>query len=131
MNEAMLLLDRLARPGAPYRGLALEQQAYLQIAAGETEAGLALLQQLQEDAAATPGLQQRALQLIVALEAGSSLSDTPPPEPEAAPVEAAPAPAVAEPSEETDTPAETDGTDPSGTETDTDAAPSGGTVQDQ
>lgn len=60
-------LAALAAPGAPYRALALEQQALALIAAGETEAALAALAALRQDAGASAGLQRRAAQLIVAL----------------------------------------------------------------
>lgn len=90
-------LETLAAPGAPYRALALEQQAYLHIRAGEVEAGIAILREIERDQQATPGLQQRAAQLIVALEAGSALVDAPLEEAEDTapePVPAAPAPDV-------------------------------------
>jgi len=60
-------LDSLAAPGAPYRALALEQQALAQVAAGRTERAIEILQALRQDAAASAGLQRRAAQLIVAL----------------------------------------------------------------
>lgn len=60
-------LDALAVPGAPYRVLALEQQAMVDIAEGRTEEAIATLRGLMQDAAASPGLQRRAAQLIVAL----------------------------------------------------------------
>lgn len=60
-------LQSLAAPGAPYRALALEQQAMADLAEGRTEAAIATLRALTQDAAASPGLQRRAAQLIVAL----------------------------------------------------------------
>ena len=60
-------LDSLAAPGAPYRALALEQQALAQVSAGRTERAIEILQALRQDAAASAGLQRRAAQLIVAL----------------------------------------------------------------
>ena len=60
-------LQALAAPGAPYRALALEQQAMADLAEGRTEAAIATLRALTQDAAASPGLQRRAAQLIVAL----------------------------------------------------------------
>jgi len=89
-DTARLVLSAMAEPGSPYEGLAEEQLALLDIREGDLEAGLDRLRALERSAAATPGLQQRASQLIVALEAGSQLTDTPP-EP-AAEVEADPAP---------------------------------------
>ncbi|MEM8880124.1 MAG: hypothetical protein AAGC82_05945 [Pseudomonadota bacterium] len=79
--EAMATLDRLARPGAPYRGLALEQQAYLMIADGDLDAGRVLLEELFSQADASPGLRQRALELMIALDSGATLTDAPLPEP--------------------------------------------------
>ena len=75
---ARIMLGTLAEPGAPYAALAEEQLALLDIRAGDLEAGLERLRGLERSAAATPGLQQRASQLIVALEAGSQLVDTAP-----------------------------------------------------
>jgi len=76
--EARLILGTLAEPGAPYAALAEEQLALLDIREGDLEAGLDRLRSLERSAAATTGLQQRAAQLIVALEAGSDLIDTSP-----------------------------------------------------
>ena len=89
-DMARIVLGTLAEPGAPYAALAEEQLALLDIRSGDLEAGLERLRGLERSAAATLGLQQRASQLIVALEAGSRLVDTAPqpaatPEPEAAP----------------------------------------------
>ncbi|WP_071689788.1 tetratricopeptide repeat protein [Nioella sediminis] len=75
---AMAELDQLARPGRPYRPLAMEQQALLHVSNGDREAAIALLRLLEEDSEATPGLQQRASQLIVALESGAALQDPAP-----------------------------------------------------
>lgn len=74
--EARLVLGVLAEPGAPYAALAEEQLALLDIAGGDVEAGLDRLRRLEIAAEATPGLQQRAGQLIVALESGSALVET-------------------------------------------------------
>lgn len=76
-SMALATLDPLALPGAPYRPLAMEQQALIHISEGDLEAGITLLRLLEDDAQATPGLQQRTSQLIVALEAGSTLQDAP------------------------------------------------------
>lgn len=83
-DTAQLILGRLAEPGAPYAGLAEEQLALLDLRRGDLDAALDRLRALERSAAATPGLQQRASQLIVALEAGSRLIDTAP-EPVATP----------------------------------------------
>lgn len=66
------LLEELAVPGAPYRPLALEQQALAELSAGNTDAALALLKQILAEAGTTPGLQQRASELMVALGADPS-----------------------------------------------------------
>lgn len=77
-DAARLILGVLAEPGAPYAALAEEQLALADIRAGDLEAGLVRLRMLERSAVATPGLQERASQLIVALEAGSRLIDTAP-----------------------------------------------------
>lgn len=61
------LLDRLAAPGAPYRPLAMERQAVALIAAGDTAGAIAKAQEILAEPGLTPGLQQRANELIVAL----------------------------------------------------------------
>lgn len=66
------LLEELAVPGAPYRPLAMEQQALAELSAGNTDAALALLKQILAEAGTTPGLQQRASELMVALGADPS-----------------------------------------------------------
>lgn len=81
--EARVMLDRLSQPGAPYRSLAIEQQAYLLIGEGDVEGGISLLEEAIGEAGAAPGLQARARELIVALQSGASLTDAPLPEPEA------------------------------------------------
>lgn len=65
--ERTAALEALAKPGAPYRLLAVEQQAAARLAVGDRAGALALAQAILADAAATPGLQQRATELIVAL----------------------------------------------------------------
>jgi len=60
-------LDELSRPGAPYRALALEQVALLQIASGDRETAMTSLRALLQEPDVTPGLRRRASQLIVAL----------------------------------------------------------------
>ena len=73
----MTTLEMLAEPGAPYRALALEQQALLHVQNGDSETAIEILRALEQDSQATAGLQQRTSQLIVALEAGSTLQDAP------------------------------------------------------
>lgn len=60
-------LAALAAPGAPYRLLAMEQQALVHVAEGRTDAAVDLLRQILSEAGLTAGLQQRASELIVAL----------------------------------------------------------------
>ncbi|WP_224814854.1 hypothetical protein [Hasllibacter sp. MH4015] len=77
-DEARLILETLAAPGAPYSALAEEQLALLDVRSGDVEAGLDRLRSIERSAAATAGLQQRAAQLIVALESGAVLVDEAP-----------------------------------------------------
>jgi len=60
-------LARLAVAGAPFRPLAMEQQALVLLGKGETEAAIALARQILLEPELTAGLQQRVTQLIVAL----------------------------------------------------------------
>jgi len=60
-------LESLARPGAPYRLLALEQQAVDAMAAGDRDGAIAKAREIMAEDGVTSGLQQRASQLIVAL----------------------------------------------------------------
>lgn len=92
--QARLILGALAEPGAPYAALAEEQLALVDLRAGDLAAALERLRSLARSAAATAGLQERASQLIVTLEAGSTLIDTAPVLPEPA-AQAAPTPAPA------------------------------------
>ncbi|MEM7491310.1 MAG: hypothetical protein AAF390_19525 [Pseudomonadota bacterium] len=66
MRDAVLL-DELAAPGAPYRTLAVEQQALMALAAGDEATAITLLRVLTEEAGVTEALRRRALQMIVAL----------------------------------------------------------------
>lgn len=75
--EARATLEALAAPGAPYSGLAEEQLALMEVRAGDLDAGLDRLRAIERSAVATAGLQQRAAQLIVALESGAVLVDAP------------------------------------------------------
>ncbi len=65
--ERAAALEPLGQPGAPFRLVALEAQALAQVEAGDTDAALATLQALIEDASVTGGLRERASTLIVAL----------------------------------------------------------------
>lgn len=60
-------LDKLSRPGAPYRLLALEQVALGKLAAGDKDGAIAQAREILAADGATSGLKQRATELIVAL----------------------------------------------------------------
>lgn len=60
-------LEALAQPGAAFHLLALEQIGLMQVDAGETDAAIATMRAISEDAGATRGLRERAQTLIVAL----------------------------------------------------------------
>tara|TARA_R100000322_G_scaffold1819_6_gene1881 strand:- start:11296 stop:11934 length:639 start_codon:yes stop_codon:yes gene_type:complete len=60
-------LEPLTTPGGPFRVLAEEQLALADVAAGDSEAALARLQSLMDDAEAGDAVRDRASQLIVAL----------------------------------------------------------------
>lgn len=72
-TETMPAADRrigfeaLAQPGSPMRLLAEEQLALIDLAEGDAEAAIAGYQAILNDAEVTADLQQRALQVIVAL----------------------------------------------------------------
>ncbi|MEM6888022.1 MAG: tetratricopeptide repeat protein [Pseudomonadota bacterium] len=66
-NELRQGFEVLGATGAAFSLLAREQIALLDVRAGNTEAALAGYQAILSDAAVTPDLQQRALQVIVAL----------------------------------------------------------------
>lgn len=65
--ERRAALDALAAPGRPFRPLALEQMAYLDIEEGQTEAALARLEALTQDQEAPAPLRSRAGQMIMVL----------------------------------------------------------------
>lgn len=60
-------LESLAVPGLPFRLLAMEQIALMDIDAGETDAAVTTLRSIIADAEVTRGLRERAQTLIVAL----------------------------------------------------------------
>lgn len=70
-------LEALSAPGLPFALLAQEQLAYMDIDAGQTDAALARLQSIIEDAATSADLQQRALQVMVALGGTPDLQTVP------------------------------------------------------
>ncbi len=116
VDEARLVLETIAAPGAPYSALAEEQLALMEIRAGDLDAGLDRLRAIERSAAATAGLQQRAAQLIVSLESGAILLDTAPV------VEAPAAPVEEDAAVEEDTPVEEEASEPAPTEEETPAA---------
>lgn len=69
-------LEAMAVPGRPFRMPALEQLALSTLAAGDTEAAIAQLQLLIDDAEASAGLQARAEALIVALRAAPAPAES-------------------------------------------------------
>jgi hypothetical protein len=66
-SERRDLLQSLATPGLPYRLLAMEQIAIMDVASDDTDAAVAGLQAILEDAAVSRGLRDRAQTLMVAL----------------------------------------------------------------
>ena len=62
------VLAELAQPGAPYRLLAMEQQAVTLLAAGDREGAIARARDILSEAGGSSGLQQRVKDLIVALD---------------------------------------------------------------
>ncbi|MBW4707738.1 hypothetical protein KX928_08055 [Roseobacter sp. YSTF-M11] len=69
--------EALANAGSPLRLLALEQIALIDVAEGATEAAIERYQTILQDAAVTSDLQQRALQVIVALGGTPDLENLP------------------------------------------------------
>lgn len=69
--------EALAQPGTPLRMLAEEQLALLEVAQGNVDAALSKYQSILADAEVTPDLQQRALQVIVALGGEPDLGGSP------------------------------------------------------
>ncbi|MEO8531212.1 MAG: hypothetical protein ABI459_08300 [Deltaproteobacteria bacterium] len=59
--------EQLAFPGAPFRLLAMEQMALLDVSADKTDDALATFQRIYEDSEVTPGLKARAQGLITTL----------------------------------------------------------------
>ena len=66
----------LAVPGVRLRLLAEEQLGLLDIEAGDAAAAIARFQMIMDDAEATPGLQRRALQAMVALGGAPQATET-------------------------------------------------------
>ena len=65
--DRLIALEAMAQPGNPLRLLAQEQMALSEIRTGDTDAAVARYQSVLSDAEVTSDLQQRALQVIVAL----------------------------------------------------------------
>ncbi|MEM9787752.1 MAG: hypothetical protein AAF801_14710 [Pseudomonadota bacterium] len=66
-------LEFMAQPGQPFRLLALEQMAYAALEAGDPDEAIAILRQIEEDAAVSGGQRERVQTLMVAL--GEPLPD--------------------------------------------------------
>lgn len=66
-DSRLAALQDLAAPGQPYRLLALEQLAYLSLEAGDKEAAISTLRQIEEDASVSRGLRERVQTVMVAL----------------------------------------------------------------
>lgn len=67
VEERRLALEAMAQPGRPLRLLAIEQLALIDIETDDPESAIARYQSILADAETTSDLQQRALQVIVAL----------------------------------------------------------------
>ena len=61
------MLQSLTIPGLPYRLLAMEQIAMMDVAAGDTDTAIAGMRAILEDAAVSRGLRDRAQTLMIAL----------------------------------------------------------------
>lgn len=66
-TERDQILAKLAAPGAPFRPLAMEQQALALIDAGKIDEAAAILSAIRDDAEATPALQSRADQILTVI----------------------------------------------------------------
>lgn len=73
--ERLQTFEAMAQPGNPLRLLAQEQMALVDIEQGDTDAAIARYQDILADAEISPDLQQRALQVIVALGGEPELSE--------------------------------------------------------
>ena len=76
VDERRTGFEALAQPGNPLRLLAEEQLALIEVETGQADAALARFQSILNDAETTPGLQQRAAQVIVALGGEPELSSS-------------------------------------------------------
>lgn len=66
-EERAAELEALAAPGAPFRLMAMEQQALAAVSAGDKAGAIARAREILAEDGVTSGLQQRATELIVAL----------------------------------------------------------------
>lgn len=66
-TDRIAALDPLATPGRPFRPLALELKAMVQIESGDTAAGLAGLKAVLEEPLASQGLRSRVSQVMASL----------------------------------------------------------------
>lgn len=66
-EDRLATLAALSAPGAPFRHLAMEQQAMIMVETGDRDGAISLLLGLLEEQGVSAGLRQRASQLIVAL----------------------------------------------------------------
>lgn len=71
MSERRAALDGISAPGRPFRTLALEQSAWIDIEAGEAPRAIETLRKLSQDQEATFSLRRRAEQIIIALGGGT------------------------------------------------------------
>lgn len=74
-SERRQALEAIAQPGNALRLLATEQMALIDIESGDAEAAIARYQAILSDAEVSTDLQQRALQVIVALGGEPELAD--------------------------------------------------------
>jgi hypothetical protein len=65
--ERTATIDRLARPGGPFRTLALEQRGLGLVASGDKAGALKIFSELTQDAVSTQALVQRSRQMILVL----------------------------------------------------------------
>ena len=65
--ELLDIIDRLSQPSSPFRLLAIEQRAIVQLRAGDRDAALSDLALIMEAPDATQGLRNRAQELTIAL----------------------------------------------------------------
>ena len=75
-DERRLAFEVLTQPGSPLRLLASEQMALIDIEDGDTAAAIERYQAILSDAELTSDLQQRALQVIVALGGEPALAES-------------------------------------------------------